>query len=181
MLRASHRALRWLVVDASRRVTTASFSSHSDIPQLFSSFPQDRGRIFSGAPSLGPLLWPRSECSMSACTIGSRSFCTEDSVLTVSSNLILAAHSRSSQHAPRSTGTMAHDDMHVLLKITLDSSFELSPKWQWMTCMLREFVHLSSIVRDTAFTSYAVMLCVLVRRNKGGRGSPATTYSTYNG
>ena len=99
MLRASHRALRWLVVDASRRVTTASFSSHSDIPQLFPSFPQDRGRIFSGAPSLGPLLWPRSECSMSACTIGSRSFCTEDSVLTVSSNLILAAHSRCSPHA----------------------------------------------------------------------------------
>ena len=30
----------------------------------------------------------------------------------------------------------APDDMHAVLKITLDSSFELSPKWQWMTCML---------------------------------------------
>ena len=42
---------------------------------------------------------------------------------------------------------------------------------------------LSSIIRDTAFTSYAVMLCVLVRRNKGGGGGGSldTTYSTYNG
>ncbi len=119
---------------------------------------ENRGQVFCGARSLGPGLWHDQ-------------------------NVRCLLHSDSALKFPNTCFWLATVDLHRVLLVQWlmtshgnarvfedhsDSSFELEPKWQWMTCI--HVTVITMLVCVTTITKYA-MCRRAIRRPEGGRGA----------